>query len=212
MIPEITSQKIREYCETHSTKQNNFLQEIARLSQATHDPKMISGSFLGLFIRLISSLINPKFILEIGTFTGYGSMCLAEFLKPDGKLITIERDERMIGFSQKIFEESEYGKKIETLFGDASDLIPKLDLEFDLVYIDAAKKKYISHFEMILPKLRKGGVILADNVLWKGKVASEENDALGKALHEFNQHISKVSNIENIILPIDDGLNFIIKR
>lgn len=209
-FPDITSKEIKEYCKKYSSNQNPSLDLIEKLSQSTHDPKMISGPFLGKFLSIVSMIKQPKFILELGTFTGYGTLCLSEGLVDGGKIITIEKNPEMKDFATEIFGDK--NDKIIQLIGDASQIIPQLDYTFDLVFIDAAKRKYIQHFDLILPKLNHGGIVLADNVLWKGKVVSENNDKLGQGLHDFNQYIHTHPAVDNVIIPIDDGVNLIFKK
>lgn len=211
-FPYITSPEIRTYCETHSDSQGPILAEIYERSLNTHKPQMVSGPFLGRYLSMISKIVAPKYILEVGTFTGYGTLCLLEGLQKDGKIITIEKSNDMINFSSDIFARENLQDRIVDIHGDASEVIPTLDYTFDLVFIDAAKRKYIEHYEMILPKLRPGGVILADNTLWKGKIVSSENDKLGQGLDEFNLYIKNDRRVENILVPIDDGVHFIRKR
>jgi len=211
-IPQITSPLIREYCEAFSSEQSDALKEIEERSKSTNDPVMVSGPFLGKYLSLISKIVSPKYILEVGTFTGYGALCLSEGLQEGGKVITIEKSKEMMDFSTDIYKKYNVDHKIIQQHGDATELIPQLDFMFDLVFIDAAKRKYIEHFELIFPKLEKGAVVLADNVLWKGKVASVNNDKLGEGLHAFNEFIKNDDRVENIIIPIDDGLNLIRKK
>jgi len=182
---------------------------IEKLSDSTYDPIMISGPFLGRFLSLISLIKKPQYILEIGTFTGYGSICLLNGLRAGGKLITIDKDEAMKAYSDKAFNKHQ---NIEHILGDASEIISELNYQFDLVFIDAAKRKYIEYFDLVLPKLNPGGIILADNVLWKGKVVSKENDKLGEGLDAFNKYIMTHPQVDNILIPIDDGINMIIKK
>ncbi len=211
--PIITSPSIRNYCEQYSSGQNPLLKEIEKMShESTSMPQMISGSFLGLFLRMICMVQKPKRVVEVGTFTGYGTLCLSEFLPEDGEIITIEKDHRMFGFGESVWKKSANYPLIHQVQGDASDILASIEAPIDLVYIDAAKKKYIEHFDLIFPKVREGGIILADNVLWRGIVAQGNKDNLGEALHLFNQYISERDDVENIILPLDDGLNFIIKK
>lgn len=209
-FPDITSKEIKEYCTRYSSRQNASLASIEKLSQSTHDPKMVSGPFLGKFLSIISMIKRPKYILEIGTFTGYGTLSLSEGLVDDGKIITIEKNPDLKDFATEIFGDK--NDRIIQLIGDATEIIPQLDYNFDLVFIDAAKRKYIQHFDLIFPKLNSGGIVLADNVLWKGKVASKDNDKLGKGLHDFNKYIHALPTVDNVIIPIDDGVNMIYKK
>jgi len=210
-FPRITSPEIRAYCETMSSDHAPILEEIYQRSLSTYSPKMVSGPFLGRMLSMISKLVAPKCILEIGTYTGYGAVCLLEGLTPNGQLITIEKDEKMFGFSSDIFKREKLDTQITEILGDAKEVIETLDHTFDLVFIDAAKRQYIDYYELVLAKMNKGGVILADNVLWKGKIVTDENDKLGKGLDDFNQYVKKDNRVENLIIPIDDGLHFIRK-
>ena len=198
--PLITSKEIRRYCETYSAKQSPLLKEIEEMSQQTSKPQMISGSFLGLLLRMICLIKKPKNVLEIGTFTGYGTLCLAEAVGKDSKVITIEKNADMMGYSKDVWSRSDSVDSIIAMEGDATEIIPTLDYDFDLVYIDAAKRKYIEHFDLVFPKLNQGAIVLADNVLWKGIVATDNKDSLGAALHDFNVYISERSDVDNMIL------------
>lgn len=209
--PQITSESIQSYCDKYSSKVSSSLQLLEELSKSAGNIKMLSGGYLGQFLALISIIIQPKIILEIGTFTGYGTLCLARGLGEDGRILTIEKNKDLESFYSKS-SEAHLLSKITQLMGDASEIIAELDFVFDLVFIDAAKRQYINYYELVLPKLKQGGVILADNVLWKGKVVTEDNDKLGQGLDEFNKHVYQDSRVENIILPIDDGLHLIIKK
>ena len=210
--PHITSPEIRAYCETYSDEEYELLKKLNERSQDTRDPKMISGQFLGRFLSLVSKMLSPKYILELGTFTGYGAMCLAEGLQTDGQLITIEKNLTYKAYADDLFLEAGIQSKITQIIGDAAEVISSLDFVFDLVFIDAAKRQYINYLELVIPKLKSGGIILADNVLWKGKVATSDNDKLGQGLHQFNEYVKNDDRLENIILPIDDGVNMIRKK
>jgi len=155
-FPFITSPEIRIYCEKYSGVHSNILEEIYQRSLKTQKIGMVSGPFLGRFLSMISKITMPKYVLELGTFTGYGAVCLSEGLQEGGKVITIEKNKEMMHFSTDIFERENISEKIVQLEGDAGEVIAGLDYTFDLVFLDAAKRKYIDHYELILPKLKKG--------------------------------------------------------
>lgn len=157
---------------------------------------------------MISKLVNPKTILEIGTYTGYSSLCLAEGMKANGMLHTIDIEEELYGFQRKYFDKSLWGKQIFQHLGDAVEIIPKLDLKFDLVFIDADKPNYPTYFELIIDKMNQGGIILSDNVLWSGKVIEKvkKDDLSTKALLSYNKLLKNDPRVETVLLPIRDGL------
>ena len=173
---------------------------------------MLSEAYLGRFLQFIGMIVKPKYILEVGTFTGYGAICLAQILEENGTVVTLEKDPSLKDFAKDLIEELGLTDKIDARFGDAAELIQELDFEFDLVFIDAAKRQYVNYYELILPKLRKGGIIIADNVLWKGLITNDEKDKLCEGLDNFNQHVHNDPRTENILLPIDDGINLIRKK
>ena len=210
-FPHITDPVLREYCVKYSSQPNTLFKEARESSEATGKIKLISDHFLGQYLRMMSKVLAPKNILEVGTFTGYGTLSLLEGIQPDGVIYTLEKSDEWLTYSKRNFAQSPKKHQIKQVMGDAAELISTIDLTWDLVFIDAAKKQYINNLELVLPKVRKGGVILADNVLWKGKVGHPDNDKLGTALDKFNKYVFEHESLENIILPIDDGLNFIIK-
>ncbi|MDO4728530.1 MAG: O-methyltransferase [Bacteroidota bacterium] len=203
------SEQLEEYIAKHSEKEPELLRQ---LNRETHlkvlKPRMISGHFQGRVLSMLSKLVAPTNILEIGTFTGYATLCLAEGLRTDGKIYTIDNNEELAEIQKKYFEKSQYQHQIEPLLGNALELIPKLDVVFDLVFIDADKENYINYFNLILPKMRKGGLILSDNVLWSGKVLETPNpkDLKTNILLEYNELLSTDSRVETVLLPIRDGL------
>lgn len=203
---------IYEYCGNLSTGRSDLL---LRLERETHlktlAPQMISGQLQGLFFEMISKLIQPNRILEIGTFTGYATLSLAAGLSANGKIITIEANKELKHLSEKYFSESPYAEKIEAMTGDAMDLIPTLKDEFDIVYIDANKKANLDYFQLVIPKVKSGGLILVDNVLWSGKVVEQKKDKDTQLIHHFNQSILEDDRVENLILPIRDGITMIRK-
>jgi caffeoyl-CoA O-methyltransferase len=187
---------------------------LAELYRETHlkvlNPRMASGHLQGKVLEFISHMIRPQYILEIGTYTGYSAICLAKGLRPDGKLITIEKNDEIIHFASKYFHKANLCDKIE-LAGDAATIIPELEYEFDLAFIDGDKKEYLEYYQLAKAKMKKGGFIIADNVLWSGKVLDtpNTNDKETQSVIRFNKMICNDSEVENIILPIRDGLNLI---
>jgi caffeoyl-CoA O-methyltransferase len=205
---EIRNEEIHIYCEQHSDEENEVL---AYINRDTHSnvlkPRMLSGSFQGRLLSLISNLLAPKTILEIGTFTGYSAICLAEGLGFDGKLITIEVNEELESKIQENIKKAGYEHCIELKIGNALEIIDTLDEKFDLVFIDADKLNYINYYEKVFDKVNIGGVILSDNVLWDGKVIDEsKNDATTSLLREFNLILKKDHRTQKVLLPIRDGL------
>lgn len=203
------SQELEDYIEHHSEKEP---QHLAALNKETYQkillPRMLSGHFQGRVLSILSKLIRPVNILEIGTYTGYSALCLCEGMQDEGQLHTIDIKEELIDFQRKHFDKSAWSKQIVQHLGEAIDIIPDLDLKFDLVFIDADKENYINYFEMIVPKMNKGGIILSDNVLWSGKVLQplQKNDLSTKILLEYNQLLKNDPRVETVLLPIRDGL------
>lgn len=207
------SESIYSYCEDLSTPHSRLLADLYRESHLkTMQPRMVSGPVQGRLLSLISKLIRPKNILEIGTFTGYATLCLAEGLASDGRIITIEVNPELAFISDKYFELSDYSSQIVPMVGDAKEIIPALDEAFDLVFIDAKKQDYIAYYDLIIEKVNSGGLILADNVLWNGKVLQEKHDKTTASIHAFNQKMLADDRVENIIIPIRDGINAIRKN
>jgi len=206
----LDSEKINEYVENHSQAEPELLQKLSRETwQKVLAPRMLSGHLQGRILSMISKLIQPKNILEIGTYTGYSALCLAEGMTKDGELHTIDVNEELYDFQRKYFDASEYGAQIIQHLGLAVDIIPTLDKTFDLVFIDADKSNYLNYLDLVLPKLRKGAVILSDNVLWSGKVVAEvaENDLDTKVLLEYNKRLNEDPRLETVLLPVRDGLS-----
>jgi predicted O-methyltransferase YrrM len=203
------SQDLEDYIEQHSQKEPALL---AALNKETYQkillPRMLSGHFQGRVLSMLSKLIRPVNILEIGTYTGYSALCLCEGMQVTGQLHTIDIKEELVDFQRKHFDKSPWGKQIVQHLGEAVDIIPALDLKFDLVFIDADKENYLNYFELILPKMNKGGIILSDNVLWSGKVLEplQPNDLSTKVLLEYNQLLATDPRVETVLLPIRDGL------
>lgn len=185
---------------------------LAALNRETHQkvlrPRMISGAYQGRLLSFISKLIQPKNILEIGTFTGYSALCLAEGISKTGELHTIDKNEELFDLQSKYFQKSDYRSQIIQHLGDAIKIIPNLKKQFDLVFIDADKKNYNNYYDLVFPKLNSGGVIVTDNVLWYGKVLepTKKGDKDTALLKAFNQKLAEDERLENILLPIRDGL------
>jgi len=203
------SQELEDYIEQHSQKEPALL---AALNKETYQkillPRMLSGHFQGRVLSMLSKLIRPINILEIGTYTGYSALCLCEGLQKNGSLHTIDIKEELVDFQRKHFEKSPWGTQIFQHLGEAVQVIPTLDLKFDLVFIDADKENYLNYFELILPKMNQGGIILSDNVLWSGKVLEhlQPNDLSTKILLEYNKLLANDPRVETVLLPIRDGL------
>ena len=206
---DFISEKLAEYLSQNSDKEPEIL---SKLNKETHQkilqPRMLSGHIQGRFLSLISKIKSPLHILEIGTYTGYGTLCLAEGLASNGKIFTIDRNEELINIQNKYFEESGNRDKIVQLTGNAIDILIGLNENFDLIFIDADKENYIKYFEIVSKKLNPNGIIISDNVLWSGKVVEEsDNDQETNTLKKFNSLLSKDERFETIILPLRDGLS-----
>jgi len=212
---DLLNQKIQEYSERHTSPEGPLLQKINRETNANFlYPRMLSGHLQGRLLSMISKMIRPKFVLEIGTYTGYSALALAEGLQPDGTIVTIDINEELQGKISAFFAESNYSAMIDFRIGDAQEIIPKLEMDFDLVFIDADKENYSNYYELTLEKIAPGGYIIADNVLWSGKVLDQpkKKDAETEALRKFNDQVQNDSRVENVLLPVRDGLMFIRKK
>ncbi len=204
------SPELEDYAALHSEDEPQLLAELNREThQKILQPRMLSGHFQGRILSLISKLVNPKRILEIGTYTGYATLCLAEGLTADGQIDTIDNNEELADFQKKYFDRSERTHQIIQHLGNALEIIPTLTTDFDLVFIDADKENYINYFKMIVPKVRKGGIILSDNVLWSGKVLEpvKSNDTSTQVLMEYNKLLKDDPRVETVLLPVRDGLS-----
>lgn len=202
-------EKLDDYIVDHSQKEPELLQQLSKETwQKVLAPRMLSGHFQGRVLSLISKMVNPRYILEIGTYTGYSALCLAEGIQTKGLLHTIDNNEEIFDLQRKYFDKSIYGNQIIQHIGNALNVIPSLAITFDLVFIDADKKNYPNYLEIILPKLKSGSIILSDNVLWTGKVIEplQKGDQDTKALLEYNKMINEHSQLETVLLPIRDGL------
>lgn len=203
------SDLLETYVANHSQDEPELLRELyLETHQKTLKPRMLSSHFQGRVLSMLSKIIAPKTILEIGTFTGYATLCLAEGLQKEGCIHTIDNNEELEDFQKKYFEKSDCKNQIHTHLGNALDIIPTIDSTFDLVFIDADKPNYINYWEMIVPRMNKGGIILSDNVLWSGKVIEEvkANDRSTQTLLAFNQRAKEDERVETVLLPIRDGL------
>lgn len=209
---EFLPDDIEKYVEDHTSAEAELLKKITR---DTHSkvlmPRMLSGHVQGRFLSLISRFIKPQNILEIGTYTGYSAICLAEGLSLGGKLVTIDVNEELERRVRGYFQEAGLTEKIDYQIGDAANIIPTLDHVFDLVFIDADKENYSKYYDLVFDKVRTGGVILADNVLWSGKVTKPKPDKDTRALLQFNQKVMNDPRVENLLLPLRDGIMMIRK-
>ncbi|MFN3487627.1 MAG: O-methyltransferase [Emticicia sp.] len=211
---EFISDELDEYCVAHTSTENEIL---SKLNRETHakvlQPRMLSGHFQGRFLSMLSHMIRPKNILEIGTYTGYSALCLAEGLQEGGKLLTIDVNEELEDFVRGFFDQSPLKDKIEFRIGNAAEIIPTLTQTFDLVFIDADKLNYDKYYDLVFDKVRQGGYIISDNVLWSGKVAdTSKKDKDTVSIRAFNQKLHNDPRTENILLPIRDGLIVVRKR
>jgi predicted O-methyltransferase YrrM len=212
---EFITKVLNDYCENNTSAETDIL---AQLNRETHlkvvSPRMLSGHLQGRFLSFISKLKQPKLIVEIGTYTGYSALCLAEGLQPKGKLISIDVNEETSTFAKAFISKTEYANKIELVLADAKEYIPTIIELIDLVFIDADKKNYLNYYNLVIDKLNAGGLIIADNVLWSGKITMPEKDMDKEtlALHQFNQFVQHDSRVENLLLPIRDGLMVVRKK
>lgn len=204
----IVDAQVAAYCQQHTTAETPLLRQLNRDTHAqVLQPRMLSGHFQGRFLALISQMIQPRCILEIGTFTGYSALCLAEGLSTDGKLITIEINEETASFTANYFAQFPLKKHLDFRIGDAAEIIPTLTETVDLAFIDADKARYQLYYDLIMDKLRVGGYVMIDNVLWDGKVVNENaHDKKTAAIRSFNDYVQEDPRTENILLPIRDGI------
>lgn len=204
---DLINESIQYYAEQHSSSESDLLKKIDRDTHAkVLMPRMLSGHLQGRVLSMISHMIRPQRILEIGTYTGYSAVSLAEGLQDGGKLITIDINEELEDRVRDYFAASSYGNKIDYKIGNAVEVIPALNETFDLVFIDADKERYSVYFDLVIDKVRNGGFILADNVLWSGKVLDKKPDKDTRAILEFNTKIQDDPRVENVLLPIRDGI------
>jgi len=212
---EFISQKLDDYVCAHTEKEPNLLYELNReTNMNVLRPRMLSGHFQGRVLSMLSQMIQPKDILEIGTYTGYSALCLAEGLSDEGHLITIDKNEELEELVNEYVSKSDFKDKIKCVIGDAMEIIPGLKREFDLVFIDADKSNYINYYNMVFDKVRVGGYIIIDNVLWSGKVieAVEENDIDTQVLIDLNKMVHEDGRVQEVMFPIRDGLMVVRKK
>jgi len=206
---EFIAPEIEAYAEGHTSTEVDYLKDLNRETyQKVLIPRMLSGHLQGRVLSMLSKLQKPKNILEIGTYTGYSALCLAEGLESDGSLHTIDINEELEPISRKYFDRSPYGHQIIQHIGNALDIIPSLSIQWDIVFIDADKSNYINYYNLVLDKMNTGGLIICDNVLWSGKVllTDDKLDEDTLALKRLNQLIQEDNRVENLLLPIRDGL------
>lgn len=203
------SDEIDKYVEEHSQREPELLSELNKETwQKVLNARMLSGHIQGRALSLFSQMIRPKYVLEIGTYTGYSALCLAEGVREGGKLVTIDINDELQTIQDKYFSQSPFGNKIERHFGNALEIIPKLTYDFDLVFMDADKENYLNYYELLMKRLKSGAFILVDNVLWSGKVTEpiDPKDAETKTLDELNKLLTGDERVENLLLPLRDGL------
>ena len=206
---DILNKDILNYARKYTSKPSQLLQELERETQyKILMPRMLSGHLMGSMLQFLSYIKQPQHILEIGTYTGYSAICLAQGLRKDGHLHTIEINEELKDFAYKYFKKAKLNKKITLHIGNALNIIPNLDVCFDIIFIDADKKNYCKYYELGIQKLKKGGLILIDNVLWSGKVLNKttKNDNETQEIKKLNQKVMNDKRVENMILPLRDGL------
>ena len=207
--------KIEEYALKYCDSESDLLKE---LNRQTHlnimQPRMLSGHLQGRILSSYSKVIKPNSILEIGTYTGYSALCLAEGLTSNGVLHTIDLNEEIASFTQNFINKSELNKKIKFHIGNALDIIPNIDLKWDLVFIDADKENYSNYFDLVIEQVKTGGWIIADNVLWSGKVleTTDKNDLETQSLKNFNKKVKSDSRVSNLLLPVRDGMMIMVKK
>jgi caffeoyl-CoA O-methyltransferase len=212
---EFIDPKLNIYAEEHTSSESDLLSKINRETNLeVLQPRMLSGHLQGRVLAMISQMINPSYVVEIGAYTGYSALCLAEGLKQDGKLISIEYNKELEDRILNYFNLSEHANLIDLKIGDALELLPTLENGIDLVFIDADKVNYLNYYNLVFDKLKPGGYIVADNVLWSGKVVEEvdDQDEETEALIKFNDFIQNDSRVENVLLPVRDGLMLIRKK
>jgi predicted O-methyltransferase YrrM len=204
---ELIQKDLHRYSEAHTSPEGDLLTQINRQTHAdVLRPQMLSGHLQGRLLAMISHMIQPKVILEIGTYTGYSALCMAEGLKPDGKLITLDINEELEGRVREYFSRSGFGPRIDYRIGNALELIPQLTERFDLVFIDADKENYPRYYDLVINRVNLNGFILADNVLRSGKVLDEKPDKDTRAILEFNKKVHQDDRVENLLLPVRDGI------
>ncbi len=212
---EFITKDLNDYCRNNTAPESEIL---AQLNRETHlkvvSPRMLSGHLQGRFLSFISKLQQPKLVVEIGTYTGYSALCLSEGLHPEGKLISIDVNEETSSFAKSFIQKTEYANKIDLVLADAKEYIPTIKDSIYLVFSVADKQNYHNYYHLVIDKLNKGGLIIADNVLWSGKITMPESamDKETLALHQFNQFVQQDKRVENMLLPIRDGLMVVRKK
>lgn len=205
-----------DYCQEHSSAEPSYLKELTAYTwNNVHNPRMLSGHLQGRMLSAISKLVAPNLVLELGTFIGYSALCLAEGLRPNGKVYTIEANAELAFKAEKFIQTTPFAQSISIISGEALDVLPTLDIMPDLVFIDADKRNYEKYYDLIIPKLGSGGVLLIDNVLWSGKVLDEkerQTDTDTQIIHQLNKKIASDKRIECVMLPLRDGLTWIRKN
>ncbi|MCC6599894.1 MAG: class I SAM-dependent methyltransferase [Crocinitomicaceae bacterium] len=206
---EFLSEEILHYSETHTSEEPSYLKELSRETwQKVVMPRMLSGHLQGRLLSMISRMLCPEFILEIGTYTGYSALCLAEGLKEGGKLVSIDINDELSWIHQKYISASPFQSAIEYVYGNAIDIIPSIERIPDLVFIDADKENYLNYYEMLIPRMKSGAFILIDNVLWSGKVLNTDpsSDLETIAIQALNKRVQADARVENLLLPVRDGI------
>ena len=211
---QLIDEDIWEYICKHSSKEEKLLSELRRETEIKClNPIMLSSVFQGNLLSIISKIKNPRKILEIGTYSGYSTLCLADGLNDDGQIHTIDKNEELLHIQNKYFDKSIHRKKIIQHTGNALNIIPNLNLKFDIVFIDADKENYSEYLKMILPNMNKGAVLITDNILWHGKVVDQDKeiDYKTRKIVEFNKNLANESSLKSIIIPIRDGISIAVK-
>jgi predicted O-methyltransferase YrrM len=204
---DVINPALQKYSEDHTSSENDLLKRIDRDTHAkVMRPRMLSGHLQGRILSMVSNMVKPSTILEIGTYTGYSALCLAEGLKPEGKLVTLDINEELETRVRNYFKDSAFHAQIDYRIGNARDIIPSLHMDFELVFIDADKENYARYYDLVINRVPLGGYILADNVLWSGKVLDEKTDRDTKAIKEFNRKVQEDARVENVLLPVRDGI------
>ena len=210
------SDKLNEYILNHTEKEDDLLQELFRQTHLkVFHPRMISGHLQGKVLEMLCKMIKPQYILEVGAYTGYATICMAKGLGENGQLHSIEINDEIIEFTQAFINKTEVKDKINLHVGDALQIIPTLDMQFDFVFIDGNNKDYLNYYKLVFDRVSEGGFIIADNVLWSGKVLAdtiESNDHFTKGILEFNDFVQNDSRVENVLFPIRDGLMVVRKK
>ena len=211
---DFSNKEIYNYIDNHSSDESDILYELRRETELKClNPIMLSGKIQGNFLAIISKLIKPFNVLEIGTYTGYSTLCIAKGLNPGGMIHTIDKNEELLQIQNKYFEKSGLRNKIKQYTGNALAIIPKLKFDFDMVFLDADKENYVKYLELISPILKPGGVLLTDNVLWHGKIleSSENQDRVTRLIDNFNKKILEDKSLKTVMLPIRDGISLTLK-